>query len=690
MTKRHLHLDSGTAAHAGAPTEGACHGILRRRAADAARGSEEVLRLLDLAGLAQSDHCDVVSCGTGTDVPDAPPTYRVEDPAEIAAVVLLGRALATVPLLLDRIMESCPVLVMECRSPAWIDPVADALERCFGSRVVETKPVQSGMCSKIRPDATIVRSKTGRKRGGDQERDKRVDRAFNAYRPLIGVVAPERMGLPEEFERACDGRVVLGPLEPDDLALIAAYAVGIPPSATVSVSTAAQVDPMDLRIALHPARSADEAMKRLGQLVERRTRSLVVEATPQLSDLRGYGAAADWGLAAAEDLAAYARGDLPWSECDPGALLSGPPGTGKTFFASALARQANVTLLTGSLAQWQSEGEAHLGTTLKAMRAFFGEARDTAPCVALIDELDSFGTRYRSSEHNRHYAAQIINGLLECLDGEGGRPGVLLVGTTNHADQIDPAILRSGRFDRILFIDLPSVVDRAAILRHHLGTALPDADLLGIARLMVDATGADCAAWVRRARARARRARRDVDEADLKGEITDVISPRCAEDDRRVAVHESGHAVVARAIGIPVEFVVLRSLGDEGAGHTRLRTKSVLTPNASRDMLTTLMAGRAAEIMVFGSPSSGAASDLAAATSLIRDMLFRWGMGPRLEAVGPAMTSEEHGHVEHELRTALRRAQVLLQARRQQLDCIAENLLQRRFLCASEVDELMH
>ena len=115
MTKRHLHLDSGTAAHAGAPTEGACHGILRRRAADAARGSEEVLRLLDLAGLAQSDHCDVVSCDSGTDVPDAPPTYRVEDPAEIAAH---GRTLATLGLIL---FTNEAVAMIFGRQPPFVD-----------------------------------------------------------------------------------------------------------------------------------------------------------------------------------------------------------------------------------------------------------------------------------------------------------------------------------------------------------------------------------------------------------------------------------------------------------------------------------------------------------------------------------------------------------------------------------------
>jgi len=411
---------------------------------------------------------------------------------------------------------------------------------------------------------------------------------------------------------------------------------------------------------------------------------------PKLEDLAGYGTALEWGLGTASDLAAYARGELDWKACERGILLAGPPGTGKTLFAGAMARQAGIPVVSGSLAQWQSAGEAHLGTTLKAMRGFFEAAATAAPCIALIDELDSFGDRRHFHDRNRQYASQVVNGFLECLDGQGNRAGVFLVGTTNIPERIDPAILRSGRFDRCMRIDLPSIGDLAAILRHHLGSDLPDVDLGQVARSAFGCTGADCAAGVRRARGRARRAGRPIRLSDLLTEFGVGSSGVDYSLERRAAIHESGHAVVASNLGVAIDGISLHPADDEAIARIWCRPTGQSTAAAVRDLLEVALAGRAAEVVMLGAPSANAASDLQMATTICRNMHCRWGLGTRLsvcDADRPPRAVDEA--VERSLQAAMRRAVRHLSAHRADLHRLADTLLERRSLDGAEIALLL-
>lgn len=611
-----------------------------------------------------------------------------EDPAEIAAAVLIGRALATRPGGLEQIENGSAALILNCASAAWVRPTAEALKRIFGSRSSAVEESDGGS-RKTAPGAVVVPAGWERNAGRRSDENLDVGRALREHRALIGVAAPGQTGFPEELQRASDAEIALGVLEPQDLALITEHVVGAAPSTVVSADIANRVDPMDLRIAVHPARGPDATVKRLEQIVERRIRRPLQTTGPRLADLCGYGSAAEWGLAAANDLQAYARGDLSWSECDPGVLLIGPPGTGKTLFASALARQAHVDFLAGSLAQWQSVGEAHLGTTLKAMREFFRQARESSPCVALIDEIDSFGNRNGPPDHNRHYTVQLVNGFLECLDGDGGRAGVLLVGATNDAGRIDPAILRAGRFDRLIALEPPALDGLIGILRHHLGSDLADVDLGRVARRGLGGTGADCAAWVRRARGEARRAGRPIALEDLARSVAEAVPAACDEEEWRTAVHESGHAIVARSHGLIVDEMVMRSPRHGGAGYTRVRPQFDRTLATSRRMLAMLLAGRSAEILILGTPSAGAETDLAAATSLAFDMHFRWGLGLRLAVASRSVERSTGRLVELELRVAARKADAILETRREDLERVAARLLEKRSLLAGELDDLL-
>lgn len=610
---------------------------------------------------------------------------EISSPDVVGATVLLGFELGARTELLERIETEAPVIVVTVPGADWIDPMAKAATGCFGARASRTRARPREHGAGHDPDSGPAGAVVVAARGGLGPHSgggcSKTASAFWHHQALIGIATPSGTGLPPDLLRACEERVAVGNFEPEAIALVVEHVTGSRPDRQMPGDIAAAVEPTDLRVGIHRARGADGSIDRLAAVVRTKLGVRVRQAGPRLRDLAGYGEAGEWGMAAAADLAAYGRGELLWSCCEPGVLLFGPPGTGKTLFASALANEAGVPLLTGSLAQWQAAGEAHLGTTLKAMRQFFETAMCTAPCIALLDELDSFGNRQRFPDHNRNYSTQVVNGLLECLDGEGRRPGVVLVGTTNNADSIDPAILRSGRFDRSIAVPLPSTSDLEAILRHYLGDSIANKHLSEAARRASGGTGADCAAWARRARGRARHAGRALEPADLLREIDGSFSSAETEQDWRIAIHESGHAVVAHALGMKTEQIVLRSPGHRNAGFTLLRMSSEFTRSVVHDILAVHLAGREAEILVLGEPSVGAGTDLAYATDICTDMHCRWGLGERIAACDPTMhVRKVRTSVERDLRRASQRALEILSQHRTSLDRLARALMEQRSL----------
>ncbi|WCS24867.1 AAA family ATPase [Methylobacterium sp. NMS14P] len=325
---------------------------------------------------------------------------------------------------------------------------------------------------------------------------------------------------------------------------------------------------------------------------------------------------------------------------------------------------------------------------MKAMREFFDAARKAAPCVALIDEVDSFGDRRRFIEHDRHYWTMVVNGFLESLDA-AGRAGILLIGTTNDPDRIDPAILRSGRFERCFRIAPPSVSDLAAILRHHLGRDLAAADLNAAARRAVGGTGADCAAWVRRARSRARRANRELLTSDLIAEIDVLQALPSRADDHRAAVHEGGHAVVAHALGFELGTIAIHGAFGTG-GMTDVRRRDMYpTDEELHELLVVHLAGRAAEILVLGRPSTGSEKDLAEATEISLRMHCRWGLKGSLAVRPKPMSSDDMSSVELDLRQASATATSILTERRTELDRLVELLTRRRALDDADLTSLL-
>jgi Cdc6-like AAA superfamily ATPase len=350
-----------------------------------------------------------------------------------------------------------------------------------------------------------------------------------------------------------------------------------------------------------------------------------------LSDLPTFGPATRWGLHLAQDIADYRAGTIAWRDVDRGALIAGPPGVGKTTYARALAKSCAVEMISTSVSTWYTAD--HLGVTLKKMKGVFAEAAELAPCILFIDEVDGIGDREKLSDRHRDYFTQIINKLLECMDGIDRREGVIVVGACNYPDRVDPALKRPGRLDRIIRIPLPDAETLEVIYRHSLGDDLADIDLAPLAAISVGATGADLELWVRSARRSARRNGRAIKLEDLVAEARGATSDLPPALLRRVAVHEAGHAAAAVLLGLSNAVSVTIGTRGMSLGTTVFESEATWldTRETALAMATYVLAGRAAEDVLLGSISSGSGgpetSDLARATSILASMEASYGLG---------------------------------------------------------------
>jgi len=327
-----------------------------------------------------------------------------------------------------------------------------------------------------------------------------------------------------------------------------------------------------------------------------------------------------------------------------GVLMVGPPGTGKTLLARAVAGEAEVPFfaLTGS-----SFVELFVGVGAARVRDLFAAARKAAPAIIFIDEIDAIGQR-RGGVLGNDEREQTLNQLLAEMDGFDPSAGIVVIAATNRPETLDPALLRPGRFDRQVEIPLPNARERTAILAVHSTDKhlSSDVDLDAVARATPGFSGADLANLVNEAAIVAVRAGRSTitgtDFSDARDRILlghrDAMNALLPEEKRAVAVHESGHAVVATVLPTadPVAKVTILPAGQAlGVTEQLPEDERHLYPESYlKDSLAVRLGGRAAELLVLGEPSSGAGSDLAGATDLAVRMVRDYGMSERLGPVG--------------------------------------------------------
>jgi cell division protease FtsH len=380
-----------------------------------------------------------------------------------------------------------------------------------------------------------------------------------------------------------------------------------------------------------------------------------------------------------------------------GVLLVGPPGTGKTLLARAVAGEARASFFSVSGSEFV---ELYVGVGASRVRELFKRARECAPSIIFIDEIDAIGRKRGRAEHSTEYD-QTLNQILVEMDGFEGRSTVVVLAATNRADILDSALLRPGRFDRKVQVDLPDRAARAAILRVH-ARGKPvgaDADLDELAARTTGLSGADLANLLNEGAILAARKGADtIAMADLLEAIDRTMAgpakrgQRFSEREREiVAYHEAGHALVAHFLpnADPVRKVSIVSRGRAG-GYTMIipeEDRGLWTRPQLKDRLAALLGGYAAEEIIFGDVTTGSSNDLEQVTSITLSMVSRYGMGDSfgLFSVGEdgsgasGLSQRTTFAAETEARelvaAAKRLALDLLHAHRAELDRLAEHLL---------------
>lgn len=407
------------------------------------------------------------------------------------------------------------------------------------------------------------------------------------------------------------------------------------------------------------------------------------EAGPVLEELAGLGAARLPLSGIVSDLRAYASGTLPWADVTSGLILAGPPGTGKTTLAAAIARSAGLPLIATTCSDWHLKGRFY--EMLDAMAAAFEAARSRAPAVLFIDEIDTLGSREGQNDQNSTYNRHIINAALSQIDGLQSRDGVMIIGATNYPEMLDPALTRPGRLGKTIRILPPLERDLADVFRYHLKQDLPQADLSQLARAAAGASMADVMGAVQAARATARAADRAMTAADLKAAVDDRYLPVPDALRLRRAVYAAGR-IVAAHVTASAEPLSVTICGDDCRTELRARAHAS-DPQAILASLICSLAGRAAEEDMMGSASGTAGgsskSDLAQATreaikedlSLGRGTHLIWHAAMEDPAVLFARHKGLRDTVNRRLLTAYSRARHIVAANRAAVEAIAAHLV---------------
>ena len=339
-----------------------------------------------------------------------------------------------------------------------------------------------------------------------------------------------------------------------------------------------------------------------------------------------------------------------------GALLVGPPGTGKTLLARAVAGEAAVPFFSISGSEFV---EMFVGMGAVKVRDLFKQAVEKAPCIVFIDEIDTIGKKRDSGSGlgGNDEREQTLNQLLTEMDGFDGKKGVIILAATNRPDVLDPALLRPGRFDRRVPVELPDLAGREAILRVHAKKVKisDDVDFNAIARMASGASGADLANMINEAALRAvRDGRKFVTQRDVEESVEIVIAGyqkknKVLSDKEKltVAYHEVGHALVAalQTASAPVTKITIVPRTSGALGYTMQvdeGERNLMSKEEMENKIATLTGGRAAEELVFHSITSGASNDIEQATKLSRAMITRYGMTDEFDMVALETVSNQY------------------------------------------------
>lgn len=402
-----------------------------------------------------------------------------------------------------------------------------------------------------------------------------------------------------------------------------------------------------------------------------------------------------------------------------GALLVGPPGTGKTLLARAVAGEAKVPFFSISGSEFV---EMFVGMGAAKVRDLFKQADEKAPCIVFIDEIDTIGKKRDSGFSSNDEREQTLNQLLTEMDGFDPQKGVVILAATNRPDTLDPALLRPGRFDRRIPVELPDLNGRIAILKVHARDVKMSGDINFevIARATSGASGAELANIINEAALRAVKLGRDtVIQEDLEESVEVVIAGYqrkgavvSPEEKRIVAYHEIGHALVAakQSNSAPVHKITIVPRTSGALGYTMQveeGEKLLMTKEEAFNKIATLTGGRAAEAVIFGSITTGASNDIEQATRLARAMITRYGMSDdfgmvALETVNNqylggdtslACSAETAAKIDRDvvamIGDAYKKAEAIIKENRAAMDALAAYLLEKETITGEEFMDIL-
>ena len=397
-----------------------------------------------------------------------------------------------------------------------------------------------------------------------------------------------------------------------------------------------------------------------------------------------------------------------------GILLVGPPGTGKTMLAKAVAGEANVPFFSMSGSEFV---EMFVGMGAAKVRDLFRQAKEKAPCIVFIDEIDAIGKKRDGQIGGNDEREQTLNQLLTEMDGFEENSGVILLAATNRPESLDPALTRPGRFDRRVPVELPDMKGREEILKVHARKIKVSdvADFGKVARMALGASGAELANIVNEAALRAvRSGRKVVTQADLEESIEVVIAGYqkknailTDKEKKIVACHEIGHALVAamQSHSAPVQKITIVPRTSGALGYTMQVEEGehyLMSKEEIENKIATLTGGRAAEELVFGSITTGASNDIEQATKLSRAMITRYGMSEEFDMVAMetvtnqylggdtslACSAETQTQIDQQVVETVKKqhekARRILSENRQKLDELADYLYEKETITGDE------
>lgn len=606
-------------------------------------------------------------------------------PRGTATAIVVGAAFeaATTPAVRRRLahVQALAAIVI-VPGPAWVAPVAAHVASEFGSR----------WCFHTRD-------------GTDRRRDdtSSVEAARDLSRGLcvMGVSHDEKL-LPASLRSAADIVVRIAP--PDGAVLrtaIARFARRSP--GELDRGIAVGLDLPGIVASFRPGTGAANIVRRLE--AARRPDARADEPVPDLDGAVEYGDARIFGLNLARDIADFKDSKLEFRHLDRGVCLhSKTPGLGKSTYAKMLAAKCAIPLVSTSAGEWFSSGPGYLHTVVQRFRAEVAKANALADpvCLLNIEEVDAaVPDRSSLSGNSSEYFNVLVSDILAVLDSTLSGSRLILVASTNEIERVDRALLRPGRLEKVIEIQLPDAAGAVNILRFHLAGEIPD-DLTPLGPLLAGSTGAEIMYIVRSARRAARHAGRDLTLGDL---IAAAMPPESHPPARlfRMAVHEAAHAVILLALRAgTVQGVFLRSVGDAG-GRTSVfySDDDLATREAIEDRATVGLAARAAERLFTGSVSTGGGgasdSDIGAATVLVTSLHASFGMRGSAVYLGAgeellravAFDPVLRGAVARDMRRLELRADRLVAAHRDAILAVARKLAEKRHLTGAEVEAIV-